>query len=61
MTQPLVSLEAFLKDEEGAVHGAIGYMAATLIVSVPLGLMFLSIYEALCSAGRYSNFILGLF
>lgn len=55
------SIRAFLWDEAGALYGSYGFIAVTITISIPLGLMFYSIYDSLCAAGRYANFILGLF
>lgn len=55
------SLRSFFQDEAGAIYGSTSYVTTTVAVSVPLGLMFYSIYDALCTAGRYTNFMLGLF
>jgi len=52
---------AFLCDEEGALYGVASYMAATTAISIPLGLLFYTFYGSLCDAGRYANFIIGLF
>lgn len=52
-------LREFLQEEQG--YGAINFLAATMAISIPFGLMFYSIYDALCDAGRYASFLLGLF
>jgi hypothetical protein len=61
MRQRPGSIAAFIQDESGAIYGAASYMAATMAISLPLGLMFYAIYDTLCDAGRYTNFVLGLF
>lgn len=55
-----VTLADFLRDESGA-YASTSYIAATVAISIPLGLMFLSIYESLCDGGRYANYLIGLF
>lgn len=55
------SLKAFWRDERGEAYVAHSYLGAALAISIPLGLMFYSIYESMCSAGRYADFMLALF
>jgi hypothetical protein len=57
---PSRGLYAFFQEEDGGT-GAVNFMAATMAISIPFGLMFYSIYDALCDAGRYASFLLGLF
>ncbi len=39
----------------------VNYLMITLTVSIPLGLMFASMYGALVRAGHSASFILGVF
>jgi hypothetical protein len=39
----------------------VNYMMVTLTVSIPLGLMFASMYGALVQAGYNASFLLGIF
>lgn len=61
MTPQAGSLSAFWQDDRGELYATTSYLVTTLAVSIPLGLLFYAIYDTLCSAGRYTNFVLGLF
>lgn len=61
MTPRARSLHAFWQDNSGELYASTSYLLTTLAVSVPLGLGFYAIYDALCSAARSTNFVLGLF
>jgi len=54
-------VRTFLREETGSIGGATSYMASTMAIALPLGIILFGIYEALCDAGRYTNFVLGLF
>lgn len=54
-------LMRFLRDEDGALYPTTSFLMVTLVVSIPLGLIFLGIYFSLCAAGRLANFLVGLF
>lgn len=55
------SLHAFWRDDRGALYATTSYLVTTVAVSLPLGLMLYAVYDTLCAAGRYTNFVLGLF
>ncbi len=55
------ALRGFLRDEAGNAYVTTSFLMVTLMVSIPLGMMFYSIYGALCRAGYSANLILGLF
>jgi hypothetical protein len=61
MTEGMPGVREFLSDESGAIYGATSYMTATMAISIPLGLILYAVYDALCDAGRYANFVIGLF
>ena len=61
MTPRSGSLHAFWQDARGEIYATTSYLITTLSVSIPLGLVLYGIYDTLCSAGRYTNFVLGLF
>ncbi len=41
--------------------GVTSYIASTMAIALPLGIILFGVYDALCDAGRYANFVLGLF
>lgn len=55
------SLHSFWQDERGALYATTSYVVTTVAVSIPLGLLLYAVYDTLCAAGRYTNFVLGLF
>lgn len=56
-----VSLRQFWIEEAGAIYPATSFLMATLVIAIPLGMMFLSMYESLCEGGRQANLLIGLF
>lgn len=54
-------LVQFAADELGQMHATPSFLVATLFLAVPMGLVLVSIYAALCKGAQLANLILGLF
>lgn len=60
MTSRSAHWRRFVNDERG-FSGVTTYVGTTMAISLPLGLIFYTIYVSLCDGGRYANYVLGLF
>ena len=58
---PIVSLRQFWAEESGAIYPTTSFLMATLVIAIPLGMMFLAMYDSLCEGGRQANLLIGLF
>ena len=56
----LRALAEFLRGEDGAIYPTTSFLMATLVISIPLGFVFMRIYFTLCDAGRIANALIGL-
>lgn len=59
--KPTLKLRQFWEEEAGAIYPTTSFLMATLVIAIPLGMMFLAIYDSLCEGGRQANLLLGLF
>lgn len=54
-------LVEFRDDEQGQMHVTPSFLMATLVLAIPMGLIFFAVYGALIRAGYQANTIIGLF
>lgn len=54
-------LLSFLWEESGDIYPTTSLIMSTLVIAIPLGMMFRALYSSLCEAGRQANLLIGLF
>lgn len=54
-------LGKFIRDEEGAIYPSSAFLMSTVVIAIPLGFMFIAIFDSLCEGGRQANLIIGFF
>lgn len=51
----------FWRADDGAIYPSTAFLMSTLVIAIPLGFMFMAIFDSLCEGGRQANLIIGFF